>query len=115
VKRNTPGRLISVNGNYTLLMFNEGAANQFRAWIQSQYITAFGGGSSTVSGAEYVVIWETYGYDEYSRARGQKIPRFTSGYLAGSDGDSSLLVFNRGQNNEYRVWVNNLYVAPVIN
>ena len=38
VKRFTVGRLVQNQGDYSLMIFNEGAANEFRAWILTQYI-----------------------------------------------------------------------------
>lgn len=38
VKRFTVGRLQDISGDYTLLLFNEGAANQFSAWVPSLYV-----------------------------------------------------------------------------
>lgn len=115
VDSDTPCELISVNGEYSLVLFNKGLRNEFRAWIRSEYISPRSSGGSVVDGGEYVVIWDTNGFDEYSMARSQKIQRFTNGYLTAVNGDYSLLVFNRGQNGEYRLWVNNLYIAPVVN
>ena len=37
-KRYTAGRLINISGDRSLLVFNEGTANEFRAWIPSLYI-----------------------------------------------------------------------------
>ena len=38
VKRFTVGRLQDVSGDYTLLLFNEGQASQFYAWVPSLYV-----------------------------------------------------------------------------
>ena len=38
VKRFTPGSLQNISGDYTLLLFNEGTANQYSAWVPSQYV-----------------------------------------------------------------------------
>lgn len=37
-KRYTSGRLINISGDRSLLIFDEGTANEFRAWIPSLYI-----------------------------------------------------------------------------
>ena len=38
VKRFTVGSLIGVSGDFSRMVFNEGTANEFYAWINSQYI-----------------------------------------------------------------------------
>ena len=38
VKRFTVGSLIGVSGEFSRLVFNEGKNNEFRAWVNSQYV-----------------------------------------------------------------------------
>ncbi len=38
VKRFTVGSLIGVSGDYSRMLFNEGTANEFYAWVYNQYL-----------------------------------------------------------------------------
>ena len=38
VKRFTVGSLIGISGEFSRMVFNEGKNNEFRAWVNSQYV-----------------------------------------------------------------------------
>lgn len=64
---------------------------------------------------KYVVTWETSLLDEYSYSPIQTLKRFSVGTAYSLGEDFSMLIFNEGQANEVRGWVNSQYIAPIIN
>ena len=62
-----------------------------------------------------VVVWDTDLYDEESMYKIQSVSRFTSGRQVDVSGGYTLVVFNEGAPNEFRAWINTMYIARVIN
>ena len=65
--------------------------------------------------SKYVVTWDAPLYDEYSGAQIQNARRFTTGRMINMTSERALLVFNEGATNEFRAWIPNLYIAPLLN
>ena len=66
---------------------------------------------------KYLVTWDNIPLlDEYSMVQTQTLRRFSVGTFVQMGGnDCTLLVFNQGQPNEFRGWVSDQYIAPIIN
>ncbi len=65
---------------------------------------------------KYIITWNNVPLlDEYSWAQTRTLDRFSVGNVYSVSGDYTLLVFNEGQATEYRGWVSNQFVAPIIN
>ena len=66
---------------------------------------------------KYVITWDNIPLlDESTWAQTQTLRRFSVGTAVSISGnDYTLLVFNEGQPTEFRGWVSDQYIAPIIN
>ena len=66
---------------------------------------------------KYLITWDNVPLlDEASWSQIQTLKRFSVGTFVQMGGnDYTLLVFNQGQPNEFRGWVSDQYIAPIIN
>ena len=62
----------------------------------------------------YVTTWEAPLLDESTWAQTRTVKRFTQGEFVAEYGEYILMSFNTGTANEYRGYINKLYLAPIL-
>lgn len=97
--------------------YNWYAVQAMESSVGTGFILASDIGNYSGYSQKYVVTWDNIPLlDEYSWAQTQTLRRFSVGsFVQMSGNDYTMLVFNEGQPTEFRGWVSDQYIAPIIN